>query len=185
MYCIVSKQYAYHTLVSNLIEKYHSSHFRSIAMDLENAIVAETVEELAKESTVVHETVDKVWHEIQEQQKEETTTGTRRAKRQTLPSGISQVIRFTCGESQQVNCDREAPFRSITGVCNNLDQPKWGVPNKPMIRYVPADYEDGLGVPRGGFFSGLNNDLGGSGRRLPNPRLVSTTFHPDRPGDSR
>ncbi|TRY75693.1 hypothetical protein TCAL_04782 [Tigriopus californicus] len=99
------------------------------------------------------------------------------------------------------------PFRTLNGVCNNLDNPRWGSILTFMRRWRQPAYQDGHHVPRGGFppsMAGrkkrslqrketlLQNQNGlGSGPMmvktcshlaagdLPNPRLVSRTFHPD------
>lgn len=53
-------------------------------------------------------------------------------------------------------------FRTLNGSENNLANPEWGEAGIPLLRLTPADYEDGLSVPRGGDPSSL-----------PNPREIS------------
>ncbi|XP_076824795.1 myeloperoxidase-like [Clavelina lepadiformis] len=52
-------------------------------------------------------------------------------------------------------------YRRIDGTCNNPVNQDRGRVNRPFKRMLPASYEDGLGVPRGGVPS-----------RLPSPRAV-------------
>ncbi|XP_031688693.1 eosinophil peroxidase [Oncorhynchus kisutch] len=40
-------------------------------------------------------------------------------------------------------------YRSFTGECNNRQHPKWGAANTPYSRWLPPEYEDIRGVPRG------------------------------------
>uniref|UniRef100_A0A673ZTY0 Eosinophil peroxidase-like n=1 Tax=Salmo trutta TaxID=8032 RepID=A0A673ZTY0_SALTR len=40
-------------------------------------------------------------------------------------------------------------YRSFTGECNNRQHPKWGAANTPYSRWLPPEYEDVRGVPRG------------------------------------
>uniref|UniRef100_A0A4W5PWT2 Eosinophil peroxidase n=1 Tax=Hucho hucho TaxID=62062 RepID=A0A4W5PWT2_9TELE len=40
-------------------------------------------------------------------------------------------------------------YRSFTGECNNRHHPKWGAANTPYSRWLPPEYEDVRGVPRG------------------------------------
>ncbi|CAG7820997.1 unnamed protein product [Allacma fusca] len=74
-----------------------------------------------------------------------------------------------CGE-HDLPCDHTAKFRSITGWCNNLQNPDKGKAFLAFKRLLPPVYNDGLQVPR---FKGI------SGRPLPSPRLVSTEIHDD------
>ncbi|XP_041966392.1 eosinophil peroxidase [Alosa sapidissima] len=40
-------------------------------------------------------------------------------------------------------------YRSFTGQCNNRQYPLWGAANTPYNRWLPPEYEDLLGAPRG------------------------------------
>ncbi|XP_056907549.1 eosinophil peroxidase isoform X1 [Takifugu flavidus] len=40
-------------------------------------------------------------------------------------------------------------YRSITGECNNRQHPRWGAANTPYSRWLPPEYEDAWGAPRG------------------------------------
>uniref|UniRef100_A0A1B6LPE8 Peroxidase n=1 Tax=Graphocephala atropunctata TaxID=36148 RepID=A0A1B6LPE8_9HEMI len=70
----------------------------------------------------------------------------------------------------QPSCDPEAKYRTIDGSCSNLEHPSWGQAGTPFTRLLPAHYEDGK--------SQLRQSV--TGRPLPNERLLSTTFFPDR-----
>ncbi|XP_044031100.1 eosinophil peroxidase-like isoform X3 [Siniperca chuatsi] len=40
-------------------------------------------------------------------------------------------------------------YRTITGVCNNLNSPRLGASNTPFTRWLPAEYDDGVSQPKG------------------------------------
>uniref|UniRef100_A0AAQ5YZA5 Eosinophil peroxidase n=1 Tax=Amphiprion ocellaris TaxID=80972 RepID=A0AAQ5YZA5_AMPOC len=40
-------------------------------------------------------------------------------------------------------------YRTATSVCNNRENPRWGSSNRPLTRWLPAVYEDGISRPRG------------------------------------
>ena len=66
------------------------------------------------------------------------------------------------------NCDKNSPYRTITGCCNNLANKDQGRSNQKLERLItPNAYEDGKSVPRGGFNSSS----------LPSPRLISRVVH--------
>uniref|UniRef100_A0A4W6DZJ3 Eosinophil peroxidase n=1 Tax=Lates calcarifer TaxID=8187 RepID=A0A4W6DZJ3_LATCA len=48
----------------------------------------------------------------------------------------------------QTDCLSER-YRSITGECNNRQHPRWGAANIPYSRWLPPEYEDVWGTPRG------------------------------------
>ncbi|XP_042351943.1 eosinophil peroxidase [Plectropomus leopardus] len=55
-------------------------------------------------------------------------------------------------ELQRPSCDTDClseRYRSITGECNNRQNPRWGAANIPYSRWLPAEYEDAWGMPRG------------------------------------
>ncbi|XP_034032224.1 LOW QUALITY PROTEIN: thyroid peroxidase-like [Thalassophryne amazonica] len=56
----------------------------------------------------------------------------------------AQLQRPSC----QTTCLSER-YRSITGECNNRKNPRWGAANTPYSRWVPPEYEDVWGTPRG------------------------------------
>ncbi|MED6252351.1 hypothetical protein ATANTOWER_010545 [Ataeniobius toweri] len=59
-------------------------------------------------------------------------------------------------------------YRTISGVCNNRQNPGWGSANTALVRWLPAEYEDGEGEPKGWNREWLHN-----GFQLPPPRSVS------------
>ena len=71
------------------------------------------------------------------------------------------------------SCDVLAPFRSIEGCCNNINQPENGRAPKPFARSLDAAYEDGKEVPRGGV----------NPSTLPNARSVSRAVHRPQQGE--
>jgi len=73
------------------------------------------------------------------------------------------------GESYDVYCDKNYPFRSINGSCNNLRYPHLGEVGRLYRRFLPPSYQDRISTPR---------LLGENGKPLPSPRLVSLVVHP-------
>lgn len=67
-------------------------------------------------------------------------------------------------------CDPNTPFRTLSGHCNNLRNPKLGQSLTTFARLLPPVYEDGVSKPR---ISSV------TGAPLPNPRVISTVIHPD------
>ncbi|XP_068608140.1 thyroid peroxidase [Brachionichthys hirsutus] len=64
--------------------------------------------------------------------------------------------------------DRHNMYRSISGSCNNRQNPLWGAANTPLARWLPAEYEDGEREPKGWNQGRLYN-----GFQLPLPLEVS------------
>ncbi len=44
-----------------------------------------------------------------------------------------------------VKCEL-SKYRTLTGMCNNLDYPSWGSARSAMIRFLPPDYGDGMEI---------------------------------------
>ncbi|XP_076587073.1 eosinophil peroxidase-like [Chaetodon auriga] len=40
-------------------------------------------------------------------------------------------------------------FRTISSVCNNRKNTRWGSSNTPFTRWLPAEYQDGISLPKG------------------------------------
>ncbi|XP_049578021.1 eosinophil peroxidase [Syngnathus scovelli] len=59
-------------------------------------------------------------------------------------------------------------YRSITAHCNNREHPRWGSANIPYSRWLPPEYEDTWGTPRG-----WDSDHTYHNFSLPPVRLVS------------
>ena len=76
-------------------------------------------------------------------------------------------------------------FRTITGVCNNLQNPLFGAAHTPFSRLVPAQYEDGLSQLRGAMQNMESSLLteGPFNPPNPSPRMVSISAVTDRPID--
>ncbi|XP_071327314.1 thyroid peroxidase [Trachinotus anak] len=65
-------------------------------------------------------------------------------------------------------CHFNSKYRSISGICNNRQNPLWGAANTPLVRWLPAEYEDGESEPKGWNQGRLHN-----GFQLPLPYEVS------------
>ena len=104
-----------------------------------------------------------------------------------------QLTDTACAEAFPIKCDKAMKYRTFSGACNNLQNPLWGAANINMRRYIPAQYEDGKGEPRGGRISAEHHCNTGNKCKddenqcyclsnpknlLPNPRTVSQHFHP-------
>lgn len=59
-------------------------------------------------------------------------------------------------------------YRAFSGYCNNVQSPHWGKANTRYLRFLPAEYSDGVSLPRG-----IGHSL------LPSPREVSLAVHRD------
>ncbi|XP_061527525.1 eosinophil peroxidase-like [Phycodurus eques] len=75
-----------------------------------------------------------------------------------------------CSPRQRIPSCKTTPnldvFRTASGVCNNVHNPRWGASNTPFARWVPAEYQDGISLPRGwdpirinGFFLPLVREV--------------------------
>ncbi|XP_057675463.1 eosinophil peroxidase [Corythoichthys intestinalis] len=56
----------------------------------------------------------------------------------------AQVRPPPCSSTQ--NLDK---YRTATSVCNNKENPRLGASNTPFTRWLPAEYDDGISVPKG------------------------------------
>ncbi|XP_055027423.2 thyroid peroxidase [Misgurnus anguillicaudatus] len=65
-------------------------------------------------------------------------------------------------------CIGEDKYRSLSGVCNNRQNPLWGSANSGLLRWLPAEYEDNEIQPKG-----WNIDRQYNGFKLPLVRDVS------------
>ncbi|XP_070788071.1 myeloperoxidase-like, partial [Pituophis catenifer annectens] len=68
------------------------------------------------------------------------------------PSQMHTIYKATGCASQEIRtkeCDEKSPYRTITGECNNLRIPTLGSSNRPYVRWLPQEYEDGVSLPRG------------------------------------
>ncbi|KAM8953226.1 thyroid peroxidase [Pelodytes ibericus] len=50
-------------------------------------------------------------------------------------------------------------YRHITGACNNRNHQSWGASNTLLTRWLPSQYEDGIGEPKGWNPDFLYNDF--------------------------
>lgn len=82
-----------------------------------------------------------------------------------------QLNNDKCDDDLLLPCDHTSPFRTISGLCNNLDNPEFGKSFSLFNRFLPPVYDDGVSIPR--HRSVVPNE------NLPSPRLISTTVHDD------
>lgn len=94
--------------------------------------------------------------------------------------GRSSSVSANCQDDDKAfPCDHTTAFRTITGWCNNLNQPKFGQSFTPLDRILPNAYEDGFSKPRQSSFV-LASKQTGERLPLPSARLISTTMHDDK-----
>eukprot|EP00094_Tigriopus_californicus_P004962 TCALIF_04778-PA protein Name:"Similar to Pxn Peroxidasin (Drosophila melanogaster)" AED:0.07 eAED:0.07 QI:0/0/0/0.33/1/1/3/0/685 len=120
--------------------------------------------------------------------------------------GQDPVLDICRGIGPDCEEQENRPFRTFNGTCNNLRNSLWGSILTPFTRWATPAYQNGIDTPRGGiapFMMGrkkrspqsvsgfLDPPLvkevspilsvpcsGFPAGVLPNPRLVSSTFHP-------
>ncbi|CAH2219768.1 Mpo-A [Pelobates cultripes] len=73
-----------------------------------------------------------------------------------------------CASQHLPKVCQDSPYRTITGECNNRRNPSLGASNTGFTRLLRAEYEDGIGLPRGWTENRPIN-----GFPLPLARLVS------------
>ncbi|NXK89318.1 PERE peroxidase, partial [Formicarius rufipectus] len=66
------------------------------------------------------------------------------------PAQLGTIFKATGCDQQEkkINC-ASSGYRTITGECNNRRHPSLGASNRALARWLPAEYEDGVSVPRG------------------------------------
>ncbi|XP_029018196.1 eosinophil peroxidase-like [Betta splendens] len=52
-------------------------------------------------------------------------------------------------QTRPLSCTGTNKFRTASNVCNNRQNSRWGASNTPFNRFVPAQYEDQISLPRG------------------------------------
>eukprot|EP00094_Tigriopus_californicus_P005399 TCALIF_05205-PA protein Name:"Similar to Pxt Chorion peroxidase (Drosophila melanogaster)" AED:0.03 eAED:0.03 QI:113/0.9/0.90/1/1/1/11/71/1447 len=91
------------------------------------------------------------------------------AKEHNVPEG-------SCPRLTKPKCDPLAPYRSVDGVCNNLQNPFWGSFLHSYERFLKPEYSDGKVMPRGARYDSKK----GYRSVLPSPRQISANFHINR-----
>ncbi|NEQ15531.1 MAG: heme peroxidase, partial [Moorea sp. SIO3E2] len=71
----------------------------------------------------------------------------------------SVLQRDPFADSTLVVNDEGITIRLIDGSRNNLDQVSLGIPNTPLLRLSPIEYEDGIQSPAGIAFDAEGNAL--------------------------
>ncbi|XP_072311495.1 eosinophil peroxidase [Eucyclogobius newberryi] len=75
------------------------------------------------------------------------------------------------------NCQTTAnvnKYRTSTSVCNNLQNPRLGASNTPFTRWLQAEYDDGISLPKGRNNRTFNNFLLPLVRQVSNNILATT-----------
>ncbi len=89
----------------------------------------------------------------------------------TLPKKICYLENEDDESQMYLNhedCDKNYPYRTMDGSCNNLAYTWWGRAGTPYKRLLKSAYQDNIEVPR------VMSEYGGL---LPNPRQISLTVH--------
>ncbi|XP_009073008.1 PREDICTED: eosinophil peroxidase-like [Acanthisitta chloris] len=66
------------------------------------------------------------------------------------PAQVGMIFKASGCDQQEkkIKCGCSC-YRTITGECNNRRNPTLGASNRALVRWLPAEYEDGVSVPRG------------------------------------
>ena len=89
------------------------------------------------------------------------------------PPTAAQTV---CTKMKTPICNSDSRFRSLSGVCNNLDKPFLGAAETAFRRLVDPDYADGVSSPRESQIPGFP---------LPNCRKTSLNLFRDEFRESR
>lgn len=94
------------------------------------------------------------------------------------------VVMFheACNSLRNLRCNPKTPYRTIDGTCNNLGhgiKKLWGSTGAELVRLLPQHYRAPFNPDGSKQEHPDTNDL------RPNPRLISSNFHPDRDHPSR
>ncbi|XP_040982854.1 myeloperoxidase-like isoform X4 [Aquila chrysaetos chrysaetos] len=67
------------------------------------------------------------------------------------PAQLEMIFKASGCDQQdkKINCGASCHYRTITGECNNRRNPSLGASNRALVRWLPAEYEDGVSVPHG------------------------------------
>ncbi|NWY59126.1 PERM Myeloperoxidase, partial [Chionis minor] len=67
------------------------------------------------------------------------------------PAQLGMIFKASGCDQQdkKIDCDMTHSYRTITGKCNNRRNPSLGASNRALVRWLPAEYEDGVSLPRG------------------------------------
>ncbi|XP_075025158.1 eosinophil peroxidase-like isoform X2 [Calonectris borealis] len=67
------------------------------------------------------------------------------------PAQLGMIFKASGCDQQdkKIDCDASRHYRTITGECNNRRNPSLGASNRALVRWLPAEYEDGVSVPHG------------------------------------
>ncbi|NXG45751.1 PERM Myeloperoxidase, partial [Psilopogon haemacephalus] len=67
------------------------------------------------------------------------------------PAQMEMIFKASGCDQQDrtISCDDSYQYRTITGECNNRRSPSLGASNRALVRWLPAEYEDGVSVPHG------------------------------------
>ncbi|KAL4646632.1 myeloperoxidase-like isoform X2 [Arapaima gigas] len=70
------------------------------------------------------------------------------------PEDLATIARLTgcAARTQPPSCRTTmmlSQYRMATGICNNKKNPRLGASNMPFVRWLPAEYEDGISQPQG------------------------------------
>ena len=60
-----------------------------------------------------------------------------------------------CQNRKSRDCSSRYRYRTLDGSCNNIKNPFWGASHQPFRRLLPAEYEDGLSLPKPAFPKGI------------------------------
>lgn len=55
---------------------------------------------------------------------------------------VEKAVESFCDQREQISCDKDAPYRTIDGTCNNLQNKLTGAAFTPQSRFLEPTYGD-------------------------------------------
>lgn len=89
-----------------------------------------------------------------------------------------QMISQKFDHHKPPKCPGNDGYRTVTGACNNRENPQWGAANRAFSRWLPPQYDNKCWRPQGWNKNKLHN-----GYPLPEPRVVSNDILRYKPKD--
>ncbi|XP_040563712.1 salivary peroxidase/catechol oxidase [Lepeophtheirus salmonis] len=137
--------------VGSFLKPYKKITKQSFKMNMRNALIRQAIREMEKNGTSRTYTEEDMMENFEE---------------------------IEACRNEEINCDIKK-YRTITGECNNIQNPKWGASFRPFARVIEARYGNDESNPT---TFGQHYEKPGCLKSgpLPNPRLLSERFFQDR-----
>ncbi|CAB4062585.1 PXDN [Lepeophtheirus salmonis] len=141
--------------VGSFLKPYKKITKQSFKMNMRNALIRQAIREMEKNGTSRAYSEEDMMEEMMENCEE-----------------------IEACQSEEIHCQVKK-YRTITGECNNLQNPKWGASFTPFARVIEARYGNDESNPT---TVGQHYEKPGCLKSgpLPNPRLLSVNFFKDK-----